>query len=214
MSNLGGFRQPKLLSLYKLTIETSNLLKKIIAFFFRNIEASESLLQLLKGDGKSKMGSSNSSGSSLSDDQSSQSRSHSEGSKLPKDPLHVIEELKTVNHELRVVVKRLLRQNEEKTLENERNQITILSLESQLERYKSLEPKAHRDKSRRTPVHGMTDSVEDRYSPYVSPSRELSLEMAADDQDHSFEYHTVRTLPTLPPLEMPNFDYSLLTKRN
>lgn len=105
--------------------------------------------------------------------------------RTPKDDKIIIEELRVNNDALRHSVDKLITQLEESHQENKRLKAEIEELKSQMRQYES----------ERNKLRIITDSG----SPFVlSPSSELSPV-------------GFRSLPTLAPLEMPNFDFNKFT---
>lgn len=124
-----------------------------------------------------------------------------EGRKCPKDDRTVIEELHTLNHQLRDLVAQLVTQLDARTQEVERlrSRIRILEASSCADERRSSEGGVSG-----TRLHVITDSIGGT-SPFVfSPCSELSPDVV--------DTHVTRELPVLAPLEMPNFDFSIFSK--
>lgn len=116
------------------------------------------------------------------------------GSKHPKEDRVVIEELHTLNIQLRDLINALMIQLDESERENKALRARITELESEL-------VKSNQAHNSNEPVglQVITDSTGGNFSPFVlSPVSQLSPD-AAD----------TRELPPLAPLEMPKFDYNL-----
>lgn len=116
------------------------------------------------------------------------------GSKHPKEERVVIEELHTLNHQLRSLVNALMTQLDESERENKALRLRISELENELVRsvqgHTTGEPSG---------LQVITDSTGGNFSPFVlSPVSQLSPD-AAD----------TRELPPLAPLEMPKFDFTM-----
>ncbi|KAJ8896559.1 hypothetical protein PR048_001903 [Dryococelus australis] len=116
--------------------------------------------------------------------------------KRPKDDRTVIEELRTLNQQLRALVYQLVTQLD----------ICAGEADALRDRVRVLEAEHTREESvRKTSLHVITDSVGGNSSPFVfSPCSELSPEVT--------DPRPVRELPSLAPLEMPSFDFSVFTK--
>ncbi|XP_018325688.1 nuclear receptor-binding factor 2 isoform X2 [Agrilus planipennis] len=118
------------------------------------------------------------------------------GAKHPKDDTVVIEELKTLNDQLRHLISNLLVQLDESSKEINRLR----------DRVKQLEEDGSKATSKCTTANNLkviTDSS-GATSPYVfSPCSELSPDL-----------YDISTIPPLAPLEIPNFDFSNLTKNS
>ncbi|KAK7867286.1 hypothetical protein R5R35_002113 [Gryllus longicercus] len=120
------------------------------------------------------------------------------GSKQPKDEHVVIEELRTLNQQLRSFVMQLIEQLEVKENENARLKERVRTLEAEKEAKLPTEP------PRKNSLHVITDSSGGN-SPFVfSPCGELSPDV--------MDTNVARELPILAPLEMPNFDFSIFMK--
>lgn len=120
--------------------------------------------------------------------------------KDPKGDKTVIEELKTVNHQLREVIVQLLKQLETTEQENKelKRRLGLPANDEVPQMIPSPLPQSPQNKQT-SPLAIITDSADDS-SPFVySPGSDLSPD---NDED--------RELPPLAPLEMPDFDYDLM----
>nr|CAD7588926.1 unnamed protein product [Timema genevievae] len=121
-----------------------------------------------------------------------------EGTKRPKDDRTVIEELRTLNHQLRSLVVQLVTQLDACTAEADILRERVRTLEAADGPRSSLQPSANSSKGG---LHVVTDSLGGNSSPFVfSPCGELSPDVP--------ETRLTRELPVLAPLEMPTFDFS------
>ncbi|XP_063221322.1 nuclear receptor-binding factor 2-like isoform X1 [Bacillus rossius redtenbacheri] len=112
--------------------------------------------------------------------------------KRPKDDRTVIEELRTLNHQLRALVFQLVTQLDACAAETGALRDRVRALEA--------------ESARGAGLHVVTDSVGGNSSPFAfSPCSELSPE-ATDPRPR-------RELPALAPLEMPSFDFSAIARR-
>lgn len=128
-------------------------------------------------------------------DQESTPVSNPLGSKHPKEDRVVIEELHTLNHQLRDLINALMIQLDESERENKALRIRIVELEAELVR----SHQAHTSHGEPSGLQVITDSTGGNFSPFVlSPVSQLSPDVAE-----------ARELPPLAPLEMPKFDYTL-----
>ena len=117
------------------------------------------------------------------------------GSKHPKEDRVVIEELHTLNHQLRSLVNALMIQLDESERENKALRLRISELENKLIRSEE----SNTLNGGPIGLQVITDSTGDNFSPFVlSPISQLSPD-AAD----------TRELPALAPLEMPKFDFNM-----
>ncbi|KAJ1526335.1 hypothetical protein ONE63_009484 [Megalurothrips usitatus] len=117
------------------------------------------------------------------------------GSKHPKEDRVVIEELHTLNNQLRDLINALMIQLDESERENKALRVRIVELESELVRSNQ----AHDSAGEPVGLQVITDSTGGNFSPFVlSPVSQLSPDGAEP-----------RELPPLAPLEMPKFDYNL-----
>lgn len=133
-----------------------------------------------------------------------------EGSKWPKDDRTVIEELRTLNHQLRSLVVQLLTQLDASCKEAEMLRERVRFLEGE-RRVKSddVEGRISVPVVRKSSLHVITDST-GGFSPFVySPCSELSPDVPADTP-----HIVTRELPVLAPLEMPDFDFGQFKKQN
>ncbi|XP_067003436.2 nuclear receptor-binding factor 2 isoform X2 [Anabrus simplex] len=176
--------------------ETSSLQIAI----YRNVEEADSLLELLVRR------STDSEVDSLESMDQEVLSAVVEGRKHPKDDRMVIEELRTLNAQLRTLVIQLVVQLDacQGEAERLRDRIRVLEAEAghteQEEQVEAAVPK------RKTSLHVITDSTGGNSSPFVfSPCGELSPDVV--------ETHVTRELPVLAPLEMPNFDFSVFMKK-
>lgn len=177
---------------------------------YRTMEEADSLLEILIKRGTSDSDSIKSDLSSADTDdrvvtfdtvdgESSSSNQQITGSKRPKDDHTVIEELRTLNQQLHTLVYQLVTQLDASSREADALRARVKYLEN--ERLKSgnnqndiIEPLRNNNLRIVTDSSGAT-------SPYVfSPCSELSPDVEP------------RTLPNLAPLELPEFDFSNLTK--
>lgn len=139
---------------------------------------------------------------SSSNDETSAARV--EWSKRPKDDHTVIEELRTLNHQLRSLVVQLVTQLDAKSRESDEWRGRVRQLEASQAQGVDSAPESC-DAGRNESLHVITDST-GNCSPFVfSPCSELSPEVV--------EPHIPRVLPVLPPLEMPNFDFSVFIRQ-
>nr|CAD7199704.1 unnamed protein product [Timema douglasi] len=121
-----------------------------------------------------------------------------EGTKRPKDDRTVIEELQTLNHQLRSLVVQLVTQLDACTAEANILRDRVRTLEAADGPRSSLQPSANSSKGG---LHVVTDSLGGNSSPFVfSPCGELSPDVP--------DTRLTRELPVLAPLEMPTFDFS------
>ncbi|GLG95586.1 hypothetical protein R5R35_002113 [Gryllus longicercus] len=175
--------------------ESYNSLQYLI---YRNIEVADSLLDMLIHHG----GESESIETKKEEDEleetSKPDTCNVVGSKQPKDEHVVIEELRTLNQQLRSFVMQLIEQLEVKENENARLKERVRTLEAEKEAKLPTEP------PRKNSLHVITDSSGGN-SPFVfSPCGELSPDV--------MDTNVARELPILAPLEMPNFDFSIFMK--
>lgn len=178
---------------------------------YRTMEEADSLLEILIKRGTSDSDSVKSDLSSADTDdrvvtfdtvdgESSSSNPAITGSKRPKDDHTVIEELRTLNQQLHSLVYQLVTQLDASSREADALRARVKYLEN--ERLKSNGSTNQNDIEplRNNNLRIVTDSS-GATSPYVfSPCSELSPDVEP------------RTLPTLAPLELPEFDFSNLTK--
>lgn len=137
------------------------------------------------------------------------------GSKHPKEDRVVIEELHTLNHQLRDLIKALIIQLDESERENKALRGRITELENELVRNaqsnclngaavglqndpeRNIQP--HTVNGTSVGLQVITDSTGGNFSPFVlSPVGQLSPDVVE-----------ARELPPLAPLEMPKFDYDM-----
>jgi hypothetical protein len=133
-----------------------------------------------------------------------------EGSKWPKDDRTVIEELRTLNNQLRSLVIQLLTQLDASSKEAEILRERVRFLEGEY-RMKSddMEGRSCVPVVRKSSLHVITDSTGGS-SPFVySPCSELSPDVPSD-----IPHIVTRELPVLAPLEMPDFDFGQFKKRS
>jgi hypothetical protein len=133
-----------------------------------------------------------------------------EGSKWPKDDRTVIEELRTLNHQLRSLVVQLLTQLDASSKEAEMLRERVRFLEGErCVKSDEVEGRNSVPVVRKSSLHVITDSTGGS-SPFVySPCSELSPDVPADTP------HIVpRELPVLAPLEMPDFDFGQFRKQS
>ncbi|XP_077287083.1 nuclear receptor-binding factor 2-like isoform X2 [Arctopsyche grandis] len=124
--------------------------------------------------------------------------------KDPKNDKMVMEELKTVNHQLREVIMQLLSQLDASEHENRNLKRRIAFLECGANDGIEIEPspQSSPQNHRHSPLAIITDSGEDE-SPFIySPGSDLSPEVGE-----------MRELPPLAPLEMPEFNYEMMMKQ-
>ncbi|XP_018579208.1 nuclear receptor-binding factor 2 [Anoplophora glabripennis] len=155
------------------------------AVFYRTFQVHDSLIEYL---GKRGTGSDNDSLKSTSDTEEKSERAQIVGNKHPKDESQMIEELKVLSGQLRSTVQCLLAELDDRNKEIEKLKERITVLESEKEKAQS---------KNNSSLKVVTDSS-GATSPYVfSPSSELSPDVI----------HETTALPSLAPLEMPNFDF-------
>lgn len=124
------------------------------------------------------------------------------GSKHPKDEKTVIEELKTLNVQLKNLVAQLVTQLDASSRESDALRARVKYLESERLKHVDLTQQGHNEQARNNNLKVVTDSSGGT-SPYVfSPMSELSPDVVEP-----------RGLPSLTPLELPTFDFSALTKQ-
>lgn len=124
--------------------------------------------------------------------------------KDPKNDKMVMEELKTVNHQLREVIMQLLSQLDASEHENRNLKRRIAFLECGANDGIEIEPspQSSPQNNGNSPLAIITDSAEDD-SPFIySPGSDLSPEL-----------DEIRELPPLAPLEMPEFNYEMMMKQ-
>lgn len=133
-----------------------------------------------------------------------------EGSKWPIDDRTVIEELQTVNHQLRSLVVQLLTQLDasRKEIEMLRERVQFLEGEHHV-KSDDVEGGSSVPVARKSSLHVITDSTGGS-SPFVySPCSELSPDVPADTP-----HIVTRELPVLAPLELPDFDFEQFKKHS
>ncbi|KAJ4451480.1 hypothetical protein ANN_02943 [Periplaneta americana] len=194
--------------------ETSNLQRKI----YRTMEEQDSLLEQLvrrgiesDGDELESVKSENigACGGEDAVKLNSSEPGRLEGSKWPKDDRTVIEELHTLNQQLRKLVSQLLTQLDACSKEAEmlRERVRFLEGERRV-KTDDIEGRSSVPVVRKSSLHVITDSTGGS-SPFVySPCSELSPDVPTDAP-----HIVTRELPVLAPLEMPNFDFGLFEKR-
>ncbi|XP_023717396.1 nuclear receptor-binding factor 2 isoform X3 [Cryptotermes secundus] len=195
--------------------EASNLQRKI----YRTMEEADSLLEQLvrlggesDGDELESVKSDNIDGACGGEDTVQVDASEPaklEGSKWPKDDRTVIEELRTLNHQLRSLVVQLLTQLDASCKEAEMLRERVRFLEGE-RRVKSddVEGRISVPVVRKSSLHVITDSTGGS-SPFVySPCSELSPDVPTDTP-----HIVTRELPVLAPLEMPDFDFGQFKKQ-
>ena len=117
------------------------------------------------------------------------------GSKHPKEERVVIEELHTLNHQLRSLVNALMIQLDESERENKALRLRITELENELVR----SVQGNNSNAGPSGLQVILDSTGGNFSPFVlSPVSQLSPDSA-----------DARELPPLAPLEMPKFDFTM-----
>lgn len=164
--------------------------KSIQTAIYRTMQEADSLLELLNAasdtvDGLSQENS----------DQDSVATPNSLGSKHPKEDRVVIEELHTLNHQLRDLISALLTQLDESESENKALRLRIAELENDLRR----SHQGHGSNGEPGGLQVITDSTGGNFSPFVlSPVSQLSPDVVEAQE-----------LPPLAPLEMPKFDYTM-----
>ena len=132
-----------------------------------------------------------------------------EGSKWPIDDRTVIEELQTVNHQLRSLVVQLLTQLDASRKEVEMLRERVQFLEGGHHVKSDVEGNSSVPVARKSSLHVITDSTGGS-SPFVySPCSELSPDVPADTP-----HIVTRQLPVLAPLELPDFDFEQFKKHS
>ncbi|XP_049805076.1 nuclear receptor-binding factor 2-like isoform X3 [Schistocerca nitens] len=168
----------------------------------RTMEEADSLLQLLvrHGDG----------GSDADDSQETCAQPVAtviEGSKRPKDEQTVIEELRTLNSQLRALVMQLITQLDASVRETERLQSVVQRLEAEAAARENAPPGTgiiSETNGTSDCHHTVTAGSAGGSSPFVfSPCGDLEGDVNSSP----------RELPVLAPLEMPEFDFSVFSKR-
>lgn len=133
-----------------------------------------------------------------------------EGSKWPVDDRTVIEELQTVNYQLRLLVAQLLTQLDasRKEVDMLRERVQLLEEEHHV-KSDDVEGNSSVAVARKSSLHVITDSTGGS-SPFVySPCSELSPDVPADTP-----HIVTRELPVLAPLELPDFDFEQFKKQS
>ncbi|XP_047000135.1 nuclear receptor-binding factor 2-like isoform X1 [Schistocerca americana] len=169
---------------------------------YKTMEEADSLLQLLvrHGDG----------GSDADHSQETCAQPVAaviEGSKRPKDEQTVIEELQTLNSQLRALVMQLITQLDASVRETERLQSVVQRLEAEAAARENAPPGTgmiSETNGTSDCHHTVTAGSAGGSSPFVfSPCGDLEGDANSSP----------RELPVLAPLEMPEFDFSVFSKR-